>query len=180
MFGEIRGSTGGKGEDIVEGEVVEEMRKKMRGREPRIITPEYRSSSPLMSPVALSDDAAPELDQEIPPDSEKREVVVEDDGLAWLLADSDDAGEVASSPTAQHCQRPSLQPSDTIEIEASKQENESPVVLTSSPVRSHAHSSLTLPNCDMPPPALLPPPYLRLEHDIAAPIPIAPSPSLPI
>ena len=40
---------------------------------------------PLVSPVALSDDAAPELDQEIPPDSEERKVVVEDDSLAWLL-----------------------------------------------------------------------------------------------
>ena len=135
---------------------------------------------PLVSPVALSDDAAPEFDQEIPPDSEERKVVVEDDSLAWLLADSDDAGEVASGPAALRRQRSGSQPSDAIEIEDSERENESPVVLTSSPVRSPAHGSPTLPNHDMPPPALLPPPRLRLEHDVAAPIPIAPSPSLPI
>ena len=98
-----------------------------------VLAPEYRSPSLLMSPVALSDDAAPELDQEIPPQKSAK-VVVEDDGLAWLLADSDNAGEVASSPTAQRRQRSGLQPSDTIEIETSEWENESPVVLTSSPV----------------------------------------------
>ena len=142
--------------------------------------PEHRSPSPPMSPVALSDDAAPELDQEIPPVAEEREVVVEDDSLAWLLADSDDAGGVASSPAAPRRQRSGSQPSDAIEIEDSEPENESPIVLTSSPVRSRAHGSPTLPNRDMPPPALLPPPRLRLEPDVAAPIPVAPSPSLPI
>ena len=37
MFGEVRGGTGGKGETVIEGEVVEEIGK-MRGRELRIIT----------------------------------------------------------------------------------------------------------------------------------------------
>jgi hypothetical protein len=83
-------------------------------------------------------------------------------------------------PAAQSRQRSGSQPSDAIEIEDSERENESPVVLTSSPVRSRAHGSPMLPNRDMPPPALLPPPRLRLEHDVAAPIPVAPSPSLPI
>ena len=37
MFGEVRRGTGGKGETIIEGEVVEEIGK-MRGRELRIVT----------------------------------------------------------------------------------------------------------------------------------------------
>jgi ATP-dependent DNA helicase MPH1 len=142
--------------------------------------PEHRSPSPLMSPIALSDDAAPELDQEIRPVAEEREVVVEDDSLAWLLADSDDAGEVAGSPAAQRRQRSGSQPSDTIEFEEFEPENEPPIVLTSSPVQSHAHGSPKLPNRGMPPPALPPPPRLRLGPDAAAPVPVAPSPSLPI
>lgn len=141
---------------------------------------EHRSPSPLMSPVALSDDAVPELDQEILLNPGEREVVVEDDSLAWLLEDSDDAGVVASSPAAPCRQRSGSQPSDAIEIEDSELENESPIVLTSSPMQSPAHGPpTTLPNRDMPPPAL-PPPRLRLEPDVAAPIPVAPSPSLPV
>jgi len=138
---------------------------------------EHRSPS---SPVALSDDAALELDQEIPPNPGEREVVVEDGSLAWLLEDSDDVGAVASSPAAPRRQTSGSQPSDAIEIEDSEPENESPIVLTSSPVQSPAHGPPTLvPNRDMPPPAL-PPPRLRREPAVAAPIPVAPSPSLPV
>jgi ATP-dependent DNA helicase MPH1 len=148
--------------------------------------PEHRSPSPLMFPVALSDDAAPELDQEIPPNSGEREVVVEDDSLAWLLADSDDAGDVASSPAAPRRQRSGSQLSDAIEIEDSEPENEASIVLTSSPEQSRAHGSPTLPNRGMmPPPALPPPRLIRGKPDVAIPVPapillVAPSPSLPV
>ena len=149
--------------------------------------PEHRSPSPPMFPVALSDDAAPELDQEILPNSGEREVVVEDDSLAWLLADSDDAGDVASSPAAPRRQRSGSQPSDAIEIEDSEPENEASIVLTSSPEQSRAHGSPTLPNRGMMPPPALPPPRLvaRGKPDVAVAVPapillVAPSPSLPV
>ena len=93
---------------------------------------------------------------------------MEDDSLAWLLADSDDAGAMASSPPAGPCPRMLRSPgSDTIEIEDSEPENGSLIVLESLPVRASGPS--------MPPP---PVPPLRLR--LGSPSPLVPSPSLPV
>jgi len=138
-------------------------------------TSEHASPSPPKSPVGPSDVVAPEPDQDIAPDTKEREAGIEDDSLAWLLADSDDAETLlASSPVAARSRRSGSQASDAIEIEDSEPENGSPIVLTSSPVRSSGPQALL--NRDMPPPAV-PPPRLRLGVDVA-PLPLAaPSPS---
>ena len=99
------------------------------------------------------------------------EAVNEDDSLAWLLADSDDAGEAAGSPVAGRRPRMSgSQGSDAIEIEDSEPERF--VVLVSSPERA---SGPPTSNRDMPPPAI---PPLRLR--LGSPSPMAPPPSLPV
>jgi ATP-dependent DNA helicase MPH1 len=108
------------------------------------------------------------IDQETSPETKEPEVVMKDDSLAWLLADSDDAGAMASSPPAGPCPRMLRSPgSDTIEIEDSEPENGSPIVLESLPVRASGPS--------MPPP---PVPPLRLR--LGSPSPVGPSPSLPV
>ena len=144
------------------------------------------SPSPPNSPsvVSLDDVVPPEpyfgslapskeaSDQEAAPKTNGCEEA--DDSLAWLLADSDDAGEVASSPVAGP--RPRMlesQESDAIVIEDSEPENGSPIVLDSSPVPRRSGPPMS--NRDMPPPAL-PPPRLRLDSSS----PVAPPPSLPI
>jgi ATP-dependent DNA helicase MPH1 len=147
-----------------------------------IPAPDHSPPPALKSPVDPSDVAAPELDQDIVPNTEEREAIVEDDSLAWLLADSDDAGTEASSSAGPRAQKSGSQASDAIEIEDSEpEENGSPIVLTSSPVRDVGPP--TPPNLDMPPPAM-PPPRMRFGLDAAtgtaASLPAAPSPSLPI
>jgi ATP-dependent DNA helicase MPH1 len=93
-------------------------------------------------------------DQETSPGTKEPEVIMDDDSLAWLLADSDDAGAMASSPPAGPRSRMLRSPrSDAIEIEDSEQENGSPVVSKSSPVRASGPP--------MPPPPV-PPLRLRL------------------
>ena len=99
--------------------------------------------------------------QETSPETKEPEVVMEDDNLAWLLADSDDTGAMASSPPARPRSLMLRSPgSDAIEIEDS-------IVLESPPVQ--ASGSL------MPPPPI---PPLRLR--LGSPSPVGPSPSLPI
>jgi ATP-dependent DNA helicase MPH1 len=113
-------------------------------------------------------------DQETSPETKEPEVIMEDDSLAWLLADSDDAGAMASSPPAGPRSRMLRSPGpDTIEIEDSKPENGSPIVLESSPVR--ASGPPMPPNRDKPPP---PVPPLRLRLGLSSPV--GPSPSLPV
>ena len=115
-------------------------------------------------------------DQENAPNTGECETFVEDDSLAWLLADSDDAGEVTGSPARPRARKSGSQGSDAIEIEDSEVENESLVVLISSPVRTGGpHLPPPLPNRDMPPPAV-PPPRPRLR----SPSPVPPEPSLPV
>lgn len=146
---------------------------------------QYPSSSPHNSPSAAPLDAVvvpePSFD-DLPPSkgasnqetasmTKECEAVGEDDSLAWLLADSDDAGEAAGSPVAGQCPRMSgSQGSDAIEIEDSEPERS--VVLVSSPVRA---SGPPTSNRDMPPPAI---PPLRLR--LGSPSPMAPPPSLPV
>ena len=123
---------------------------------------------PYFGSLAPSKEAS---DQEAAPKTNECEA---DDSLAWLLADSDDAGEVASSPVAGP--RPRMlgsQGSDAIVIEDSEPENGSPIVLDSSPVPRRIGPPMS--NRDMPPPAL-PPPRLRLGSSS----PVAPPPSLPV
>ena len=98
----------------------------------------------------------------------------EHDSLAWLLADSDDAGALASSPTESRTRMTKSQDSDVVEIEDSEPERESPIVLISSPVRTSGPS--TTPNRGMPPPSAVPPLRLRPSHSS----PAAPEPSLPV
>ena len=107
-------------------------------------------------------------DQETFPETKEPEVVMEDDSLAWLLADSDDAGAMASSPPAGPCPRMLRSPgSDTVEIEDSEPENGSPIVLESSPVRPRG-------------PPMPPPPVPPFRLRLGSPSPVAPSPSLPV
>ena len=111
-------------------------------------------------------------DHDTPPETKESEAVIEDDSLAWLLADSDD-GAMPSSPVAGSPSRMLRSPrSDAIEIEDSEPENGSPIVLNSSPVRANGPPILS--NRDMPPPA----PPLRLRRE--SPLPVGPSPSLPV
>jgi ATP-dependent DNA helicase MPH1 len=138
---------------------------------------EHLSPSPPKSPVGPSDVVTPEPEHDIALDAKEPETVAEDDSLAWLLADSDDAEALASSPIAPRRRRTGSQASDAIEIEDSEPENGSPIVLTSSPVGSSGPPKV-LPYRDMPPPAV-PLPRLRLGLD-APPILVAPSPSLPV
>jgi ATP-dependent DNA helicase MPH1 len=97
----------------------------------------------------------------------------EDDSLAWLLADSDDAGASASSPAEPRIWGARSPGSDVVEIEDSEQDCESPIVLISSPVRTSEPS--TIPNREMPPPAI---PLRRLRPSPSSPA--APSPTLPV
>jgi ATP-dependent DNA helicase MPH1 len=142
-------------------------------------TSEHTSPSPPNAPVGPSEVVAPDPDQDIiAPNTKERETSIEDDSLAWLLADSDDAEAfLASSPVAARRRRSGSQASDAIEVEDSELEYGSPIALTSSPVRSSGPQALL--NRDMPPPAV-PPPRLRLGVDVA-PLPLAaPSPSFPV
>ena len=108
-------------------------------------------------------------DQETSPETKEPEVIMEDDSLAWLLADSDDGGAMASSPPAAPRSRMLRSPrSDAIEVEDSEPENGSPIVLESSPVRASGPP--------MPPPPV-PPLRLRLGSLSS---PVGPSPSLPV
>jgi ATP-dependent DNA helicase MPH1 len=113
-------------------------------------------------------------DQETSPETKEPDVIMEDDSLAWLLADSDDAGAMASSPPAGSRSRMLRSPGlDTIEIEDSKPENGSPIVLESSPVRSSGPPMPPIRDKPSPP---VPPLRLRLGF----PSPVGPSPSLPV
>ncbi|KAI0307594.1 hypothetical protein B0F90DRAFT_1675089 [Multifurca ochricompacta] len=96
----------------------------------------------------------------------------EDDNLAWLLADSDDAGEMSSSPAEPHIRVSSTQDSDAGEIEESEPGEESPIVKISFPLRTEPS---TLSKFEMLPPAF-PKPSLQLS----VPSPTAPEPSLPV
>ena len=114
-------------------------------------------------------------DQESALEIKESEAVIEDDSLAWLLADSDDAGAMASSPVAEPRSRMLGSPGlDAIEVEDSEPENESPIVLDSPPVRANGPPTIP-PNRDMPPPPV-PPLCLRL----GSPSSVGPSPSLPV
>ena len=122
---------------------------------------------PYFGSLAPSNEAS---EQETAPKTNECEA---DDSLAWLLADSDDASEVASSPVAGP--RPRIlgsQGSDAIVIEDSEPEIGSPIVLASSPVRRNVPP---ISSRDMPPPAV-PPPRLPLGSSS----PVAPPPSLPV
>lgn len=106
--------------------------------------------------------------QETSPGTKEPEVIMDDDSLAWLLADSDDAGAMASSPPARPRSRMLRSPrSDAIEIEDSEQENGSPSLLETSPVRASG-------------PPMPPPPVPPLRLRVGSPSLVGPSPSLPI
>ena len=132
--------------------------------------PSVDPSDAVAAPEPSSDDVPPNPsksapDQEASPEMKEPEVVMDDDSLAWLLADSDD---VASSPPARQRSRMLRSPgSDTIEIEDSEPENGPRIFLESSPVRTS--------DPPMPPP---PVPPLRLR--LGSPSPVGPSPSLPV
>ena len=144
----------------------------------------HHSPSPPNSPSVAPADAvvAPESDfGSLAPSKEasEQETTLKtneceaDDSLAWLLADSDDAGEVASSPVAGP--RPRMfgsQGSDAIVIEDSEPENGSLIVLASSPMRPNVPP---MSSREMPPPAI-PPPRLPLGSSS----PVAPPPSFPV
>ncbi|KAF8499186.1 P-loop containing nucleoside triphosphate hydrolase protein [Russula emetica] len=148
-------------------------------RHPSPSPPKFPSVSPsdvVVAPEPSFDDAPPSPskgapDQGTSPETKEPEVVMEDDSLAWLLADSDDSGAMASSPAVPRSQMLRSPGSDTIEIE--DPENGSPIVLESSPVR--ASGPPMPPNRDKPPP---PVPPLRLR--LGSPSPVGPSPSLPV
>jgi ATP-dependent DNA helicase MPH1 len=127
-----------------------------------VITPEPSLGDVPPSPSK----AAP--DQETFPVTKEPEVIMDDDSLAWLLADSDDAGTTASSPPAGPRPRMLRSPrSDAIEIEDSEQENSSLIALESSPVRTSG-------------PPMPPPPVPPLRLRLGSPSLEGPSPSLPI
>ena len=74
----------------------------------------------------------------------------EEDGLAWLLADSDDAEVMESGPSKPWSCTSTSPDSDVIAVEDSELEDKSPIVLISSPKRpsrrpSHEASSPTIP-----------------------------------
>jgi ATP-dependent DNA helicase MPH1 len=99
--------------------------------------------------------------------NEECEPSKEEDSLAWLLEDSEDGVEMESSPRPSTSKLPD---SDVIAVEDSELEDESPIILISSPMRPAPHEAS--------PPALSPPPRLWPSvHD--SPI-VVPSPSLPI
>ena len=131
--------------------------------------PDFPSVGPLdvvVAPEPPFGDVLPSLskgapDQETSPETKEPEVIMEDDSLAWLLADSDDAEAMASSPPARPRYQMLRSPgSDAIEIEDS-------IVLESPPVQ--ASGSL-----------MLPPPVPPLRLRLGSPSPMGPSPSLPI
>ncbi|KAH9964439.1 hypothetical protein BC827DRAFT_1187103 [Russula dissimulans] len=140
-----------------------------------VLAPRHPSPSPPKSPFICPSEAidAPEPhfedippnkrtpDQEDIPNTEERELAIEDDSLAWLLADSDDASAGSGSPARSHAPMLRSQASDAIEIEDSELENGSPIDLTTSPVRTHKASPM-LSSRDMPPPVAIPPPRLPL------------------
>jgi ATP-dependent DNA helicase MPH1 len=147
-------------------------------RHPSPSTPNFPSVDPsdgVVAPEPSFGDVPPSPspskgtpDQETSPETKEPEVVMDDDSLAWLLADSDDAGAMASSPPAGLCPRMLRSPgSDTIEIEDSEPENGSPIVLESLPVRASG-------------PPMPPPPVPPLRLRLGSPSLVAPSPSLPV
>jgi ATP-dependent DNA helicase MPH1 len=131
--------------------------------------------SPSVAPEPSFGGASPSeaaSDHETAPETKESEAVIEDDSLAWLLADSDD-GAMPNSPVAGPRSQMLRSPgSDAIEIEDSEPENGSPIVLNSSPVRANGPPIPS--NRDMPPPA----PLLRPRR--GSPSLVAPSPSLPV
>jgi len=139
-----------------------------------VAAPELSFSDVPLSPSKWA------LDQETSPETKEPEVIMEDDSLAWLLADSDDAGSTASSPPAGSRSRMLRSPgSNAIEIEDSKLGNGSPIVLENSPVRA---SGPPIPlNRDQPPPPPPPPPPVPLFRlRLGSPPPMGPPPSLPV
>ena len=151
-----------------------------RSRHPSSSPPNFLSVDP--SDINVTPNVTPEpslgdvppspskeaLDQDTSPETKEPEVIMEDDSLAWLLADSDDAEAMASSPPAGPRSRMLRSPrSDAIEVEDSEPENGSPTVLESSPVRASG-------------PPMPPPPVLPLRLRLGPPSLVGPSPSLPV
>ncbi|KAF8273776.1 hypothetical protein EI94DRAFT_1562845 [Lactarius quietus] len=98
----------------------------------------------------------------------------EEDSLAWLLADSEDGEEMESGPSKPRSRTgtsksPDL---DVIAIEDSALEDESPVILISSPVRPAPHEA-------SPTPAISSPSRLWPSSPHHSPM-VAPEPSLPV
>ena len=94
----------------------------------------------------------------------------EEDSLAWLLEDSEDGEDVESGPSRPRPSTSKLSGSDVIAVEDSELEDESPIILISSPMRPAPREAS--------PPTISSPPRLwpSAPHDS----PIAPPPSLPI
>ncbi|KAI0296586.1 hypothetical protein BC826DRAFT_908154 [Russula brevipes] len=140
-------------------------------------SPSVDPSDVIVAPGPCSGGVSPNKDasdKEIIPNTEARDVVEEEDSLAWLLADSDDAGAFASSPVAPRTRMSGSRGSDGIEIEDSASESRSPIAPTSSPVEICGPPKP--PNRDMPPPVV---PLPRLLH-LGAPPLAPPEPSLPV
>ena len=94
----------------------------------------------------------------------------EEDSLAWLLEDSEDGEDVESGPSKPRPSTSKLSDSDVI-VEDSELEDESPIILISSPMRPAPRETS--------PPIISPPPRLWPSASHDSPV-IAPPPSFPI
>ena len=114
-------------------------------------------------------DRSVHLDEECEPSKEE-------DSLAWLLADSEDGEEMESGPSKPRSRPSKILDSDAIAVEDSELEDESPVILISSPMRP---GSSKRPTYEASPSIISPPPRLWPSAPHHSPV-VVPSPSLPI
>ncbi|KAH8998735.1 P-loop containing nucleoside triphosphate hydrolase protein [Lactarius hatsudake] len=100
----------------------------------------------------------------------------EEDSLAWLLADSEDGEAMESGPSRPWTRTSKSPDSDVIAVEDSEHEDESPIVLISSPTRPGPGR----PTREASPPAISPPsPRLWPSAPHHSPV-VFPEPTLPV
>ncbi|KAH9075821.1 P-loop containing nucleoside triphosphate hydrolase protein [Lactarius deliciosus] len=112
-----------------------------------------RSPSPRHATPQLSANATGSPDRVIDLDEDECEPSKVEDSLAWLLADSSDGEAMESGPSKPWTRTSKSPDSDIIAVEDSEHEDESPIVLISSPTRP----STGRPTREASPPAISPP-----------------------
>lgn len=110
-------------------------------------------------------------------DKEECEPSKEEDSLAWLLADSDDGEEMENGPSKPRSHTSKSLDTDVIAVDDSELEDESPIVLISSPMRPSSGQ----PTHEASPPVISPPPLPPLWPSAPHHSPVmVPEPTLPV
>ncbi|KAH9049465.1 hypothetical protein EDB84DRAFT_1649374, partial [Lactarius hengduanensis] len=152
-----------------------------------VLAPQHVPPSPAKSGSAREPDTAGTPESYHGPDGGSPDRIIdlnedecepskEEDSLAWLLADSEDGETMESGPSKPWTRTSKSPDSDVIAVEDSEHEDESPIVLISSPTRP----STGRPTHEASPPAISPPPP-RLWPSAPHHSPVVfPEPTLPV